>query len=52
LKKTVPRLKRDRHHLGSVGLYIGVLLPQLRQMLSSRHSSKMPQKDQQNFTSS
>ena len=31
---------------GALGLDIAILLPQLRQMLPSRHSSEMPQEDQ------
>ena len=31
---------------GALGLDIAILLPQLRQMLPSRHPSEMPQEDQ------
>ena len=52
MEKTVSRFKRDPHNLGTLGLYFGILLTQLRQMLSSRDSSEMPQEDQQHLASS
>ena len=47
LEQPLPGLEGNGHHFGTFGLNLAVLLPQLRQMFPSRHSSEVPQEDQQ-----
>lgn len=50
LEQPVPRFKRDNQHRGLSALDLSVLPAQLRQVLSAKLSSDVPEENQDHFT--